>query len=400
MPHSSGGGSHGGGVHGGSHGSSGSRNVMPSSRPFRNSVRYRYYRNGEERFFYAKSGYKGWSPARLIVLPFYIPFFMVAGLSFKEAFTTSFPKKSKVEVRIEDEANIFSESDDLYASMQSFGEKTGISPAVVTVSENVWAGNYTTLESYAYDRYVTEFSDEMHWLIVYSVPSEGGIWQWEGMQGDNTDPILTEFAAERFNSNLQSMLENSSYTVDSALSTAFSNITQTLEPPSFLSQVAMPLFILAFVCFHAFFMLGLNELKYRNCEPAPEGSENWNDDSAFSNQSIGSQASARSLDDFNRTYPTGNPDWNTSAPTQPSYQKPYAQPAQPSYQDPYAQPTAEPTMDSLGLFAPSSNTLTEPSMPTEPTIAGSTVICRNCGTCYEEYRPQCPTCGIATTGNR
>ena len=47
MPHSSGGGSHGGGSHGGgSHGGGGgSRGPRVSTRPFRNSRRFRYYDN-------------------------------------------------------------------------------------------------------------------------------------------------------------------------------------------------------------------------------------------------------------------------------------------------------------------------------------------------------------------
>ena len=49
-----------------------------------------------------------------------------------------------------------------------FRDKTGVTPAIITVDNREWKGYYNDLENYAYDRYVNMFPDEKHWLIVYS----------------------------------------------------------------------------------------------------------------------------------------------------------------------------------------------------------------------------------------
>ena len=76
------------------------------------------------------------------------------------------------------------------------------------------SNNYNNLEEYAYSAYVNRFQDEKHWLIVYeelgdvsSLPedmyrypsSDEPEWQFWGMQGDDTDPILTAEVTEKFN---------------------------------------------------------------------------------------------------------------------------------------------------------------------------------------------------------
>ena len=381
MPHSSGGGSHGGGSHGGHGGGGGggsSRHI--SHVRFPNSVRYRYYHKGEERFFYSEPNFKPWSPANLLLILFYLPFFFAGGFIIKDGFKKSFPKDIDINTQIMDEANILESTYTLSKAMDAFGEKTGISPAFLTINESEWAGQYDTLESYAYNRYLTEFPDEMHWLIVYSVPTDGINWSWEGMQGDDTDPILTTEITDKFNSDLQSMLENNNYTVGSAVSSAFSHISEIVKKPSLLSQILPGFFFIGFSCFHAFFMMGLYRIKYRHCELAPEEPQSfgYNDTPNRSTSTIPEYVSQQS-----------NPNFNEQ-PVQASYQNPFEQPAQTD---------DEPEMESIDLFSSSANSLSEPSMPTEPTIAQATVTCRYCGTSYESYHNQCPNCGVATTYN-
>lgn len=117
----------------------------------------------------------------------------------------------------------------------AFYNRTGISPAVITVENSDWQGYYSDLENYAYDLYVNHFADESHWLIVYSTPdgysSSDGFedWYWEGMQGNDTDDVLTKSVTNSFNDELQKNLTaRTRYTVSSAISTSFDDLTPTV----------------------------------------------------------------------------------------------------------------------------------------------------------------------------
>ena len=79
------------------------------------------------------------------------------------------PKNYDHTIIIKDEANVINDEAALKKELERFRDKTGVTPSVVTVHNETWA-NYGRLEEYAYDRYLREFDDEMHWLIVYSEP--------------------------------------------------------------------------------------------------------------------------------------------------------------------------------------------------------------------------------------
>ena len=152
-------------------------------------------------------------------------------------------------------------------------KKTGVTPSVVTVYNEKWS-NRTNLEEYAYDRYLMEFDDEMHWLIVYSqesYPSSSYIdWYWEGMQGDDTDNILTSAVVDRFTSVFQSRLTSNDKDIGAQLSALFDDITASYKKGLNLKESAPYLFPLAFVLFHMFFMVFFGTFKYRGAKPAPE----------------------------------------------------------------------------------------------------------------------------------
>ena len=65
------------------------------------------------------------------------------------------------------------------------------------------------------------FPDEVHWLIVYSETiKDNGFndWYWEGMQGDRTDPVLTEDHAAAFTESLHDrLMKRNKYSVDDAI---------------------------------------------------------------------------------------------------------------------------------------------------------------------------------------
>lgn len=286
MPHSSGGGSHGGGSHGGhSHHSSSrhgrNRNSSRISKTnFAGARRYRYRHHGQERYFFSdREPNKIFDWKRLLIGIFYIPFigasiFMIGGdISASTA-------KYDTSIMIKDEQNVFEQTESLNDALTGFYAKTEIVPAVITVPFEEWMDD-GSLEDYAYDRYLSEFNDENHWLIVYSQKGQKGDadfdWSFEGMQGDNTDDILTSSVTSDFNADLYYKLETLQEKPEIAITEEFNLLTQKVKKPSFFKKHTMlfsALFMLAFVAFHAYFMLGLYEWKYRKAEPAPEEGEN------------------------------------------------------------------------------------------------------------------------------
>lgn len=278
MPHSSGGGSHGGGSHGGSHGSHGSHGGRSGPRisrtHFAGARRYSYYRHGQQRYFYADKNFKpGFSWGRLLLIFFYLPFYFL-GFSMLKPALKILPKNYDHTIIIKDEANVINDEAALKKELERFRDKTGVTPSVVTVHNETWA-NYGRLEEYAYDRYLREFDDEMHWLIVYSEPIDPdpkfNNWFWEGMQGNDTDPVITEERADKLTARLHGAIVKGD-DVETALKTSFSQFTDNYSRSFNFGELIPALFVLGFVSFHAYFMLGLNELKYRKAVPA-DGSD-------------------------------------------------------------------------------------------------------------------------------
>lgn len=290
MPHSSGGGSHGGGSHS-SHSSHSSRGGS-SSRPmhrirhtaFAGSRRYVCYRKNKAEYVYANYDLgKKTSKASYLILLVYLPFLAVAiGLLMS---SYHHPKKLTADyntsIVIDDRAGLIedSEEEDLQKTFQTFYDKTGITPAVITVNNEDWTEHYTSLENYAYELYVNTFDDEKHWLIVYSEASaiydSFNDWYWEGMQGDDTDDIITEGVADDFTNNLQRyLLQNTRYTPGSAIEKAFSELTPVIMKPYWIQEnLLMAVCMLVFILFHASAMTGItpNGIKYRKAVACPQG---------------------------------------------------------------------------------------------------------------------------------
>ncbi len=268
MPHSSGGGSHGGGSHGGhsSHGSGGSGSSRHTrSAYFPGSTRYVYYKNKQPVFVYADYDIRQKrSPLRFLLLLFYLPFIlaMVFGVGPN---TINIPTKLKTdydtEIIIDDRTGVIRNEKNLRQACEDFLDQTGIAPAVITVNNEDWKSHYVNLETYAYELYVNSFDDEKHWLIVYSSPkdAEGSFndWYWEGMQGDDTDKILTLKNTNKFNQMVQKcLLQSDKYTPDEAVIKGFNEITPSLMKVSVnFGQLFIIIFVMGFLGVHAFFMV-------------------------------------------------------------------------------------------------------------------------------------------------
>lgn len=276
MPHSSGGGSHGGGFHGGSRSGSRSANARISRTPYPGARRYRYHTRGGYRYFYTtREPGKIFQPARLLYFLLMIPM-LIAGIGMIIATYRTGTSRHDQEIIVRDEAGVLSDDAALMDALVKFREKTHITPAVLTVHNEDWQGHYLTLERYAYDCYVDTFDDEMHWLIVYSEPQEikdpNNIdWHWEGMQGDDTDLILTEEIAEDFGKLLHQKIEEDPKKLSENLTAAFEKAASKAGW-SGVKNIVSGLFLIATTLFFGYFASGLDELKYRKAEPDPEQS--------------------------------------------------------------------------------------------------------------------------------
>ena len=126
------------------------------------------------------------------------------------------PKYSD-EPAVYDDIGIIGNKTELLEEMKKYNGQTGICPVIYTAFNEQWNSKYESLEKYAYDVYVSNFSDEQHFVIVYSIPAdvaevrEDGIvtspeFMWEAIQGDETDPIITESVFRRIGNVIQDEL--------------------------------------------------------------------------------------------------------------------------------------------------------------------------------------------------
>lgn len=247
MPHSSGGGSHGGGSHGGHHSSSGGSgsNRSRSNTYFNGAKRYVYYKNKKPVYYYSdieitpeyiKKRKKQWNLANFGLIAFYSIFYI--SMFFSAVYVV--PHKLSSECTdpnvIIDTTDIISDSEEkqMMAQLDEFRNTTGISVTILTVNDEEWFDNYYTLENYAYDYYLATLSDEKNWLIVYSEPesyTDFNDWKWEGMQGDDTDPILTEPSTKKFTNEMHKNI--SKYGFANAVTVTFDYYNDIVMKPTF-----------------------------------------------------------------------------------------------------------------------------------------------------------------------
>lgn len=285
MPHSSGGGSHSGGSHSGSGFSSSSSSSGGSSAKhikhtsFPGARRYVYYENYHPVYVYADydirkgtaSG-KVWSIiGSAVSLLFGI---MLIALCYDKP--QKMDTSPSYHCEIKDTAGVIDDMDKVQNAIVDFYDETGIPVEIMTVNNEDWQGSYSKLEEFAYDMYVTEFDDEEHWLVVYSEPAspdpDFNDWYWEGMQGDDTDSIITSSVAYDFTNDLHKRLLVEGTKVNDAITDSFNALTPTVMKFRFEGETfGIGLFMLLFVCIHAFFMVFFrpNANKYKGAKEVP-----------------------------------------------------------------------------------------------------------------------------------
>lgn len=212
MPHSGGGGSHSGGSHGGSHSSSHSggsgSSSRTSSKPFKGCRTFVVYNKRKQpKMVYSNTDYnREISLGELIFSCIFtgifalFPILMMVGsfalmLQFGHKPITS---PTDTEIQIIDNYNLVTqtEKEELRESLTRFYEITGAVPAVEFTTDDTWYDDYNTCEDFAYNEYVTNFSDEKHVLIIYSYGysnEETGFneFHWESMYGDELGRAVT-----------------------------------------------------------------------------------------------------------------------------------------------------------------------------------------------------------------
>lgn len=240
MPHSSGGGSSGGGFHSGS--SSSGPTHRTSSRPFPGAVCYVYYdRKGRAKTLYTNQNPKTAMriPVGTFLLLGFLALVPAAIIPIAGNHTpTKLPTNYVHTIHIQDNLEVLSKEDKatLQDTFQQFFDLSGICPGLISVSNATWKAHYPSLESYALQTYLSQYSDESHWLIVYAADNNAkSQWAFEGMQGNDTDGILPRRVTDVFNKNMVAGLGDSATSVGSAIDGAFCSIMpttiSTLNPP-------------------------------------------------------------------------------------------------------------------------------------------------------------------------
>ena len=238
MPHSSGGGSFSGGSHG-SFSSSRSTSSTPIYRTFRPGTRrYVYYHRHRPHYYFSE---KQAEASSKFVIPFLIIFALFwIGVSIPFWFmTVNHPKRLSMNydsnIEISDCLDIMSDSEEaqLREVLAEFQDLTGITPSVLTIPNSEWKSDYKSLERYAFNYYIKRYDDEKHWLIVYAGDGASGYedWNWEGMQGDDTDNVLTTAITDKFNRVMHNELR-AGYTVKEAITDSFSEINPVVMETS------------------------------------------------------------------------------------------------------------------------------------------------------------------------
>lgn len=312
MPHSSGGGSHSGGSHGGSHSSGGgsssfgrsssgrSSSATVRSSYFDGAYRYVRYNDGQANYVYSDSSILNKSVSRvllILLILFYIPFFCVGIWLISKIFSFSSPLSTRYNDKavILDTTNIFdnTEEDALISEISKFADTTGIPVCIMTCKNDSWTGHYNNLSAYAFDMYLDMYNDENHWLILYSDDgidrqdnNQFSYWYFEGIQGDNTDKIITSSVAKNFNNNLTKYLFDKNNSTCKAFTLAFNKLNNkklvgkiTINPDG---SVVEALLWNGFVIIHFLLMLhgfrsSTSKNKYKDYIKCPEANYSISD---------------------------------------------------------------------------------------------------------------------------
>lgn len=214
-----------------------------SVRSFRGAQRFIYFdRLGREHSIYSKTMPQKLSIPSLLVSLFMLALFAYAGYLMTDGTIHAIlphkplkPVYAQNGVHISDNADVIDNEAELERILNAFEDDTGICPYVMTVFDTDWNKTSSTLDGYAYSKYIRLFDDEQHFLVVYSQPKNTQDrndvdWSWEAIQGDDTDPILTKQAFQKFRDKLHGNLSNRNCSVGEAFALSFGTDWDVMRP--------------------------------------------------------------------------------------------------------------------------------------------------------------------------
>ncbi len=185
-----------------------------SSTYFPGAKRYKYTYKGQTDYFWARNLYDPIGLPVVILAIILIFSWILVGPEIKAGlFKVS--GDYNTELVLEDNLGSVKDKNALYSSFNEFQEKTGITPALLTVRYQDYEKYYDSFEEFSYAAYASLFYDERHWLIIYEelgdvndlpedikhYPSKDEPqWQVCSKQGEETDHILTYDVIDSFKS--------------------------------------------------------------------------------------------------------------------------------------------------------------------------------------------------------
>lgn len=280
MPHSSGGGSSSGFTHSGGHGGGSSRSGV-SRHYVEGATRYCYTspRGRKKYYFVTEEKERSLPIFEFIFIPLilFVVFMLLKGMTEQLLFV---PEKLNQEeyssgVYVLDGTGII-DTAQLETAMQEFLDATGVSPAVEFVYADEVSGD---LESYAYDRYVTLFGDECHWLIELALPhafrdEARPKWRFEGMIGDDCYPAVSYKTEDMMTKTVEwQLLKANGQNIEQRLADAWSKMAKNAPRKQLNSEsVAAGSFFLIFCALALRVLIGdcMEAWELRKAVAAPE----------------------------------------------------------------------------------------------------------------------------------
>ena len=225
MPHSGGGGSAGGGFHSGSSSSrmssSGMRgNNMPPRRRstvfFPGAYTYLYYRNRRPYYYYSNYDLREDrrnSRVSIVILAIVALLFGLLSFNLVKKGTSDdayvIKGNDSYSIIIKDSNNLLEDKESLKIGLEQVQKQSGTVLSVMAVTKDEWSSRYDSLEDYAYELYVNNFTDEDHYLIVYSVVADNtDIYAFETIVGDNYSSYIDYDVEDNFSRQISRNLES------------------------------------------------------------------------------------------------------------------------------------------------------------------------------------------------
>lgn len=201
-------------------------------------------RNGRKEYFYQSGVREAPNGVSAVVKCAFVSVFFLPVIFLLLFVGLFFPVKTDLStydhtVVVSDTTGFLDDAQPLKASLESFRDKTGVTPSVEIVRDSDWKTNYTDRGTFAYSEYLRLFDDEKHWLFIVSYPEEkrtdGFVdWEWEGMIGDEVGRTIKWTTEDELTEEMhRQLLRTEPEQIGSALAKVFDTIGEKAMKPQF-----------------------------------------------------------------------------------------------------------------------------------------------------------------------